>query len=240
MLHLFVRCPLSLNQQLTYVKGYRNSSSDFCQFCYFSLLLFCKVILRCTHIKQCCLLSLSLSFFIVGPLMVYIIEVLLRRVLLNRVPGLHNKATRPSPFLSLSLGDERFLLWLTVVSTHGDSLKNCVFVKHFDVDFWFFFICDCKIPSDLSNPLVKNNWSHPPIQFFRSFQSVSIYPFGNQIGWIYNVHVYYSIVVLWYVSFRNGIKKIYRIMDLFGKICFLFCKCTPGLPFGSVRSGMKY
>lgn len=83
--------------------------------------------------------SLSLSFFIVGPLMVYIIEVLLRRVLLNRVPGLHNKATRPSPFLSLSLGDERFLLWLTVVSTHGDSLKNCVFVKHFDVDFWFFF-----------------------------------------------------------------------------------------------------
>lgn len=185
--------------------------------------------------------SLSLSFFIVGPLMVYIIEVLLRRVLLNRVPGLHNKATRPSPFLSLSLGDERFLLWLTVVSTHGDSLKNCVFVKHFDVDFWFFFfICDCKIPSDLSNPLVKNNWPHPPIQFFRSFQSVSIYPFGNQIGWIYNVHVYYSIVVLWYVSFRNGIKKIYRIMDLFGKICFLFCKCTPGLPFGSVRSGMKY
>lgn len=84
--------------------------------------------------------SLSLSFFIVGPLMVYIIEVLLRRVLLNRVPGLHNKATRPSPFLSLSLGDERFLLWLTVVSTHGDSLKNCVFVKHFDVDFWFFFL----------------------------------------------------------------------------------------------------
>lgn len=185
--------------------------------------------------------SLSLSFFIVGPLMVYIIEVLLRRVLLNRVPGLHNKATRPSPFLSLSLGDERFLLWLTVVSTHGDSLKNCVFVKHFDVDFWFYFvICDCKIPSDLSNPLVKNNWPQPPIQFFRSFQSVSIYPFGNQIGWIYNVHVYYSIVVLWYVSFRNGIKKIYRIMDLFGKICFLFCKCTPGLPFGSVRSGMKY
>lgn len=208
--------------------GHPSNFDNFC--CCFSLLLFCKVILRCKHILKTDVFSFYLSISL-SPFSLWVHWRLYIRVLLLSIvessTRLHNKATRPSTFLSLSRG------W------------NISFVA--DCKYWWGLskeLCICqtnsKLPSDLSNPLAKNNWpqsgsAHPFILFIRSFLSVSIHLEAN---WL-NIQCT-CILQYWcflYIFFRNGIKR-YRTLDFFGKIWFLFC--TPGLPFGSMRSAMKY
>lgn len=85
--------------------GHPSNFDNFC--CCFSLLLFCKVILRCTHILKTDVFSFYLSISL-SPFSLWVHWRLYIRVLLLSIvessTRLHNKATRPSTFLSLSRG----------------------------------------------------------------------------------------------------------------------------------------
>lgn len=85
--------------------GHPSNFDNFC--CCFSLLLFCKVILRCKHILKTDVFSFYLSISL-SPFSLWVHWRLYIRVLLLSIvessTRLHNKATRPSPFLPLSRG----------------------------------------------------------------------------------------------------------------------------------------
>lgn len=104
---------------------------NFC--CCFSLLLFCKVILRCTHILKTDVFSFYLSISL-SPFSLWVHWRLYIRVLLLSIvessTRLHNKATRPSTFLPLSRG---WNISFVADCKYWWGLKNCVFVRHFDM-----------------------------------------------------------------------------------------------------------